>query len=84
MTLNRIFSYKNRNCEICEWRDGIKVKNLKDNNDVSYIYGLDIDTPSRVSGLNGQSYDVDELFRILTEMFNDNAVNWIPYAKPLP
>lgn len=83
MTLNRIFSYKNRKYEICEWRDGIKVKNLKDNNDVRYIYGLDIDTPSRVSGLNGQSYDVDELFRILTEMFNDNTVNWIPYAKSL-
>lgn len=80
-TLAKLFTYKNEKYEIYEWREGIAVRNLKDENDIRYIYGLNIDTPLKVSALNGNSYNIDELFIILTKMFDDNVTNCVPYIS---
>lgn len=79
MCLAKLFTYKNEKYEICEWCEGIEIRNLKDENDIRYIYGLNIETPLKVSALNGNSYNIDELFIILTKMFDDNSTNCVPY-----
>lgn len=81
LCLEKLFIYKNKKYKICEWREGIAIRNLKDENDIRYIYGLNIDTPLKVSALNGNSYNIDELFIILTKMFDDNATNCVPYIS---
>lgn len=81
MCLVKLFIYKNKKYKICEWREGISIRNLKDENDIRYIYGLNIETPLQVSALNGNSYNIDELFIILTKMFDDNSTNCVSYIS---
>lgn len=79
LCLAKLFIYKNEKYEIWEWCEGIEVRNLKDENDIRYIYGLNIETPLKVSALNENVYNIDELFIILTKMFDDNSTNCVPY-----
>lgn len=81
LCLEKLFIYKNKKYKICEWREGIAIQNLKDENDIRYIYGLNIDAPLKVSALNRNSYNIDELFIILTKMFDDNSTNSVPYIS---
>lgn len=81
LCLAKLFIYKNEKYKISEWREGIAIQNLKDENDIRYIYGLNIETPLKVSALNGNSYNIDELFIILTKMFDDNSTNSVPYIS---
>jgi len=75
------YDNKNKKYKICEWCEGIAIRNLKDENDIRYIYGLNIETSLQVSALNGNLYNIDELFIILTKMFDDNATNCVPYIS---
>lgn len=77
-SLIRLFSYKNKKYEIFDEKDCLGLRSL-DNDDTRYIYGLNIDNQLTVSALNGKSYNIDELFLILTQMFDDNTTNCIPY-----
>lgn len=81
LCLAKLFIYKNKKYKICEWREGIAIRNLKDENDIRYIYGLNIETSLQVSALNGNSYNIDELFIILAKMFDDNSTNCVPYIS---
>lgn len=81
LCLAKLFIYKNEKYDICECREGIAIQNLKNKNDIRYIYGLNIDTPLQISALNGNLYNIDELFIILTKMFDDNATNCVPYIS---
>lgn len=78
--LIRLFSYKDKKYEIFDKRDCLILRGLN-NNDIKYIYGLNIDNQLTVSALNGKSYNIDELFLILTQMFDDNTTNCIPYLN---
>lgn len=81
LCLAKLFIYKNEKYKICEWREGIAIQNLKNTKDIRYIYGLNIDTSLKVSALNGNLYNIDELFIILTKMFDDNSTNCVPYIS---
>ena len=79
LCLAKLFIYINEKYEICEWCEGIEIRNVKDENDIRYIYGLNIETLLKVSALNENVYNIDELFIILTKMFDDNSTNCVPY-----
>lgn len=79
--LGNLFAYKDKLYEIREWREGIEVRNVEDEEDTKCIYGIDIETSPKVSSLNGKVYNSEELFVILTKMFDDNTTNCVPYIK---